>query len=314
MARFNPLSLVGLTYQVAHELGEVKHGRVTVADSNVIVTDTQFRLEANDYWNRGSLWMLADGATAVADTFGVVSDFVQSTGKITLADSLGAIPQANDLYAIAGPAWSLFDYIAAVNVGIRDIGRVIVVRTGDITTAAAQTEYPLVEQADAADLPVVIAPDATLQRVRIQVITNDSNNNLWEEINIPWHVRKGDISAMPTLIFDWQPPVGYALELTFASQHPFLYQYGSRFYTELDDGVPPRLVVLRAALHLLRQARSDDFVHPRLNDLLEELQRVESQVESRHQPLKVARKPKLILIENYAPAVTGGWREELPNL
>lgn len=300
MARFNPLSLCGLTYQTALELGEVQHGRVTVADTALIITDTVQRLEANDYWNRGTLWMLSDSATAVADTFAQVLDFVQSTGKITLGDNLGAIPQANDMYAVAGPQWTMFDYIAAVNVGIRDIGKVIVVRTADITTAANQTEYPLVEKVVSGDLPVVLGPDAKLLKVRIQVNTSDSNDNQWQEVGIPWHVRKGDISAMSTLIFAWQPPTLRALELTYSSQHPFLYQYGSRFYTELDDGVPARLVVLRAALHLLRQARSDNFVHPRLNDLLRELQTVEAKIESTHSSLKVKPHVQRFIIHNYA--------------
>lgn len=304
MSRFNPHALGALTYQIALAIGEVKHGRTSAAGGNTTtVKDAVNRLEIDDFWNRGTLWMLTDTLTDVAGNFSPITDYAQTNGVFTLGIALDGETWGQEEYAVAGPRFTTWDYIAAVNEAIRGVGKVIYTRTGDITTAANQTEYPLVEKTST-DPPPLITYGAELREVRIQRVTNDSNANLWVPINIPWHVRKGESATagtspgMPTLIFDSQPPAGYALELTIADEHPPLVLYGQRNWVELDAGVPYRQVVLDAALHLLRMKMGRSFVHPRLNDLTNELTQLKNEQMTKQVKENARRRPKFLNIPN----------------
>lgn len=319
--RFNPFSLANLAYQVALELGEVQHGRTSLAGGVLTETDTIGRTEPADYWNGGTFFVLAtQGADPTVTRFSVIADFASGVFTLTLADAFDPTDQY-DLYGVAGPYWQIFDYLAAINAAISDIGKIVYTRTGDITTAAAQLEYPLVAQADDADQPTLIAPDAELRMVRIQTDTADSNANYWTTDGLPpWRVRPGGIGSMPTLIFEWQPPTAYALELTFVGQHPRLAPEGSitppnvylDTWVELDAGVPYRLVVLRAALSLLQQKKGRRFIHPRLKDLTDTIQQKLADLEQRQAPHKPAEPPKLFLIPNYGERTSYRYLGERP--
>jgi len=315
MTRFNPHSLGPLTYQVALAIAEVREGRTSTAGTTTTVVDTINRTEVADYWNGGTLWMLTDTLTDLAGNFSNITDF--ASGTLTLGIALDDATWGQEQYAVAGPRFNVWEYIAAVNEAIRGIGKIIYTRTGDITTASGQTEYPLVEKT-ATDPPPLITYGAEVREVRIQRNTDDSNDNQWVPINTPWHVRKGVASApgtspgMPTLIFAQQPPVGYALELTIADEHPPLVLYGQRNWVELDAGIPYRLVVVKAALHLLRMKAGRSFVHPRLNDLTDELKRLEAEQMANQVREYVRVRPQLLNIPNVAINTLRPRREEIP--
>ena len=301
MSRFNHHNLGPLTYQVALAIGEVREGRSSAAGSTTTVVDTINRTEVADYWNGGTLWMITDTLTNIAGNFSNITDF--GSGTITLGVALDDATWGSEQYAVAGPRFNIWEYIAAVNEAIRGIGKIIYTRTADITTAAGQTEYPLVEKT-ATDPPPLITYGAELREVRIQRNTSDSNDNQWVPINIPWHVRKGVVGTagtspgMPMLIFRDQPPAGYALELTIADEHPPLVPYGQRNWVELDAGVPYDLVVVKAAQHLLSMKAARSFVHPRLNDITEELKRKEQVLMTNQSREYVRPRPQLLNIQN----------------
>lgn len=316
MTRYNPYKLGYLVYETAFLLGEAKQGRSTTSSTTTTVIDASGNwLEADDYWNGGTLVVLTDTLTDIqgGSLFSPISDFVKATGTFTLSIALNAAPAGSEEFAAIGPRFNTWDYIAAVNAAIRGLGHVLYTRTGDITTAANQTEYPLVEKTTT-DPPPLIGYNAELKRVRIQRVTTDSNDNQWEEIQIPWRVRKGESASagvtpgMPVLIFDWQPPVGYDLELTIASEHPNLVLFGQRLWIELDAGIPPRLVVLQAALHLLNTKRASRFVHPRLNDILNELKEMQAKAERTFQPVKMLDEVPTFIFHNEGEGT--GYRRE----
>jgi hypothetical protein len=266
--------------------------------------DTVALSQEDDFWNGGTAWLLA-GGNGVGNQMARVSDFTASSDTLTLTDTLATAAADLTSYAVAGKRYSLMELIAAVNEAVYSLGKIIYTRTADLPTAAAQTEYSLVEQTDTADLPVVIDAEAELLEVWFQGDTGDADSNLWYRADIPWYVQKSNIGTMNVLVFEWQPTSVIALKLVLKGQHPYLFQFGVRAHTELDQGVPFQLVTARAAFNLLKQELNYDLTHPRLVQMQEVMQGLVQKTETEHAPLRVPRRPRLLMIENAAYAGGG---------
>lgn len=299
MTRFNPYLLPTLTYMVASRLGGVEEGRVDSATSTTM-TDARLSVYPDDHFNNGVIWILDDDSGGTGGgTVNVVDDFTQTGGVVTIGEEVyNPVPTSSSFYAICTARYSLYELRAAVNRAIESLGKIVYVRTADYTTAGAQTEYTLVEQTDAGDVPVVIDADAEVLQVEIQTETGDANDNRWRPLDIGWRVQKGDPGSMGVLVLDQQPPTGYALRVTMRGQHPFLNPLGVRQWTELDGSVPYQLVVLEACNIMLQQREGENFVLPRLNAQRQEIKESLQRVQETMQPYKPAPAPKLFAIPN----------------
>jgi hypothetical protein len=300
MTRYNPYTLATLTYLVAERLGGVVNGRADSGSGNTLV-DARLSAYPDDHFNGGVVWILDEGGSpgGHGGQVDVVGDFESSTGTITVGEEvLNPVPTSLVNYAVCTARYNLYNLRAAVNRAIESLGKIVYVRTADYTTVAAQTEYSLVEQTDAGDIPVVIDTDAEVIKVEIQTKLNDSNDNQWRVLDIPWQVVKSNPGTMNVLELAWQPPTGYALRVTMLGQHPFLNPLGLRTWTELDQGIPFQLVVVRACRHILSLRHGGNFVNPRMADIMSELEQEEARLSTTFAPLRPKRQVKTFNISN----------------
>lgn len=297
--RLDPYSLAGLTYLTHLELGGLTEGVATGGSISTLV-DTVFLTSAyvtDDYFNGGTCWILNGGASDNGNEVARISDTTTGTQTIALADNIAAV-EALAQYALADRRYPLLSIISALNHAIYSLGKIIYTRTADYIGVASQTEYTLVEQSDAGDLPVVIDADAEVLEVWLQTKLNDSNDNQWVRYDGAWYIQKANIGTMNTLVFDYNPLTTHALKVVLRGQHPALFQYGARAHTTLDQGVPFQLVALRAAYHLLQNELANDISHPRLVSMMTRIAEMEAKAQTEHTPLRVRRTPKVLNIYN----------------
>jgi len=226
------ITLFDLTYRLARLLGITAEG-VATGGSTTTIVDTVERTEADDFWNGGTAWIVYDAAGAGAapqGEYSYVSDFVQSTGVVTLRSTLTAAVAANDRYAIGGLRYPLQMLIQKIN---ETFG---VIEKTDITTiitAANQTEHSL--------------PTDLLELKQVFIGTNDdSNDNEWRKI-YDWTVQKSATGTANVLVFDTQHDADLAVKLVYLGYHQTL-----RVATDkLDDTIHINKVLYNAAVGCL---------------------------------------------------------------
>ena len=229
-------TLFDLTYRVARELGLTQEG-VATGGSTTTLIDTVMREEADDLWNKGTLWVLRDagGAGAAPEKeYATVSDFVQATSTLTISAVTAAIA-GGDRYALAMKQVPLHIIIQKINQAIQDLGPVPYADITSITTADDQTEY---------SLPVAAKRD--LLQVRIQTVDDDANDNRWIEVPGGWEVQQADPGAQPRLIIQ-QFTSGYDLKLVYLANHPALEVATAT----LSEYIPVERIVIPAVLACL---------------------------------------------------------------
>ena len=229
-------TLFDLTYRVARELGLTQEGVATGGSATTLI-DTVMREEADDLWNKGTLWVLRDagGAGAAPEKeYATVSDFVQATSTLTISAVTAAIA-GGDRYALAMKQVPLHIIIQKINQAIQDLGPVPYADITSITTADDQTEY---------SLPVAAKRD--LLQVRIQTVDDDANDNRWIEVPGGWEVQQADPGAQPRLIIQ-QFTSGYDLKLVYLANHPALEVATAT----LSEYIPVERIVIPAVLACL---------------------------------------------------------------
>lgn len=229
-------TLFDLTYRVARELGLTQEGVATGGSATTLI-DTVMREEADDYWNKGTVWVLRDagGAGAAPEKeYATVSDFVQATSTLTISAVTAAIA-GGDRYALAMKQVPLHIIIQKINQAIQDLGPVPYADITSITTADDQTEY---------SLPVAAKRD--LLQVRIQTVDDDANDNRWIEVPGGWEVQQADPGAQPRLIIQ-QFTSGYDLKLVYLANHPALEVATAT----LSEYIPVERIVIPAVLACL---------------------------------------------------------------
>jgi hypothetical protein len=202
-------NLFDLTYQLAVALGVVNEGTATGGSTTTLI-DTVELTQADDFWNKGTVWVTYDaGGLGAAPQweYSVVSDFTASSDTVTLRSTLTAAIAANDRYAIARPRYPL----ALLTSKINEVLRTIPIQKDDVSTvtiAAEQTEYSL--PADVWDL----------KEVWLQT-TDDTNDNRWEKLN-DWDVRKSATGTANILELGRQWATDYELKLVYLTDHQVL--------------------------------------------------------------------------------------------
>ncbi len=229
-------TLANLTYELAVEMGIVSEGVATGGSATTIV-DTVYLTQADDFWNRGTAWILYDTAGEGAlpeGQYATVTDFDNGSNTATI-NAITAVT-ASDRYAIATAQYTLQEFIQAVNRALRDIN-IEYTDTTSIDTAAAQTEYTLL---------TVAAMD--LRQVWIETSLVDSDDNRW--VVIPnWHIQKTATGTAEELILPYQFPISRDIKLVYMAPHPKLALYGD----ELDESVHLERVIFRAAWYLMNR-------------------------------------------------------------
>jgi hypothetical protein len=231
-------TLFDLTYELARSLNVLKEGLAT-GGSTTTAIDTVERTEADDYWNGGAIWLTYDAGGAGAapqGEYGFISDFVQSTGVITIRTALTAAIASGDRYAVATSRYPLELLIQKIN---QVLGTIEKTDVTSITIAAAQTEY---------SLPADVM---SLKQVWIQTKSDDSDDNGWEQIH-DWYKQKSATGSADKLILKRQFEAGFDVKLVYEPYHAVLRAATDK----LDDSLNSNQIVADAAVRCLLWRKS----------------------------------------------------------
>jgi hypothetical protein len=236
-------TLFDLTYEVARKLDAIVEGVATGGGTTTIV-DTVERLEADDYWVRGTAWVLRDAGGAHAAPEGeasVITDFVQSSATLTLRDTLTGSVAAGDKYALGKRRYPFSLLIQKVNEALHTIGPIEVTDKVTIPSLdSSQTEYslPLRAGMDLRQVLYATDPDAAdHQYVEFFDYTIERSTT-----------GTGDLLVL-TAPYAWS---GNLLKIVYMDYHPALNDVTDR----LNDQVNSERVVLAAVAACLEWRRS----------------------------------------------------------
>lgn len=256
-------TLFDATLATARVLGIVKEWKASATGSTTTLVDTVGRLESNDHWNQGTVWITYDagGATVAPEgQFTIVTDFVQSTGTITF-QALTVATAANDRYAIANGTVPVQFMIGAINSVLTDVW----VPTWDTTsldTATAQTEYTL----------PAACTRGNLIRVMVQTNTGDADDNKWVQVH-PWWVKEGAKGAQDTLVLP-QYTADRDIGLLYRARHPEVFLYSDT----INETIDLQALAVHAAVECLHSLMASDtqsnYLAGRLNRLMDKQERM----------------------------------------
>lgn len=242
-------NLFDITLRVAQELGITIDGTATAGAVNSL-TDTvalQNGQYGDDFFNNGTLWLVRDAGglgAAPQGEYARISDFVKTTGVVSLSTSLTVAIASGDTYALANKEYPRDTIINQIN----KVLRAIFVMTEDIstiTTASDQTEY---------NLPAALL-DQDIE-VFIQGKTLDTNDYKWQQM-YDWYIRQTASGTQKLLVFKTQPPEPYLLRLVYYIPHAQL----SAATDKLHESADLNRVALESALECLRWKRNQPGVH-----------------------------------------------------
>lgn len=247
-------NLFDLTYRVARELGIVREGTATGGSTSTIIDTVLLKdLYNDDHFNAGTAWILYDAGGAGAAPQGLTSritDFVKTTGVVSLATTFGAAVAAGDRYALATNAFPWDTLISKINHVLEKL-LVVTEDTTSLDTAADQTEYTL---------PSTITDQ--LIEVWIQGNTGDANDNQWIKCH-DWYIADPARGTAKTLIFKTQPPNPYDIKLVYYAPHPMLSAYTDK----LSEAINIQRVIIPAAYYCLLYKQAQKAVaDPELNN------------------------------------------------
>lgn len=231
-------TLFDLSYRVARECGIVLESIATGGSTSTLI-DTLMLDQQNDYWNKGTIWILRDagGASAAPEReVRIISDFVNSSATANVSSNFTAAVASGDRFAIAEKYIPYDVIVQKINQALTDLGPIPYTDTSSLTTAADTTEYTL--------------PGATnldLREVYLQINLGEPDNNAWQPIH-NWRKELSDPGNADTLILPETVTAGYALKLVYIATHPQLFQPTD----PLSEHVPLERVIYPAVLECLR--------------------------------------------------------------
>jgi hypothetical protein len=222
-------------------LGGARTGLAT-AGSTTTLTDTARRREAADYWNGGTVWILAttDGNAPEGER-SLVTDF--GSGILTFNAVTEAVG-AGDSYVVSPPHWAYDILRDCVNLAIAQY-RVPRMDTS-LAVVAGQTEY---------DLPAGVQ-QGRVKEVYIQA-NDDSNDNRWRKVGEwwTWDTGSGQKLAVPAGL-----TTGMDLRIDYDLVHTD-FDAGSDVLYEILE---PKHIIYRAAEFMLLQQMYDGDEWPYL--------------------------------------------------
>ena len=276
------LNLFDLTYEVATELGILNEAAATGGTTTTLI-DTVSLTQPDDYWNKGTVWVIYDVGAAGATpegTYTIVSDFDNTSNTATVGTIVA--PAAGDRYAIADEEFPLQMLIQAVNKAIRDAGDMQVDDITSLDTAAAKTEY---------SLPTAASTD--LREVWIQTKLNDANDFRWVELT-DWKIQRTAVGTGDLLILGQQPPTSRDLKLVYMAPHVSLNIYSDK----LSESIHLERVVYRGAMHALKDYRKKTKDNTEwVKEAIDDYERLAATADIRHPIWAPKRKSKVMVLD-----------------
>ncbi len=249
-------TLFDLTLKLAKKLGAVREQLATGGGTTSLI-DTEQLLEADEFWNEGTIWLVRDAAGAGGapeGEFSGILDFTNSTAVVDLHETLTQAIAVGDRYAIALPRYPLHDLIYLINEAL-DATIVSFTDKTSLSTVSGQTEY---------DLPSV-SQNYDLRRVWEQRRTGAANDNQWVRL-YGWDVERTDTGSPDRLVFGLAPYGNRQLKLEFVDAHPNLYLSSD----ELREHVHGDLIVANAAVIAMeRRLQDPSDEDPNIRQLLD---------------------------------------------
>ena len=239
--------------EALHEANATGGSTTTLVDSKLTALGW-----ADDHWNGGSAFLIYDAAGAAAAPQGesrAVSDYVSSTGTITVSTAFTAAPAVGDFYGGATNRYPRGTLISKVNEALSEIGDIPTVDITSLTTLAATREY---------SLPVAAKRDLR----QVWIARNTAAPYDWEKA-LAAYVEWAGANTAGNLIFPYQPPAGYKIKLVYLAAHGFVQADTDKIseYVALDWLATA--AALRAARMRLAGAGSDErSLTALVNDLI----------------------------------------------
>lgn len=236
-------TLFDLTYQVARKLDAVIEGIATGGSTTTIVDNVE-RTEADDYWVRGTAWILRDAGGAGAAPEGevsVITDSSLSANSVTLRNTLTQAVAAGDKYALGKRRYPLSLLTQKINEALHKIGPIELTDITTLPVLDSQTsEYVLPLRAGMDLRQVWYAQDP------------DADDHQWVEM-FDYSIQRSATGTGDRLIL--VPPfvmTGNPIKLVYMDYHADLFASGDR----LNDQVNPERVVLAAVEACLEYRRT----------------------------------------------------------
>lgn len=274
-------TLFDLTYKAARQLGGEFAEGIATGGSTTTLIDTVDRVEPDDHWKLGTVWILRDagGAGAAPEReYSQLSAYVFSTSTATLRNALTAGIAAGDRYAVGNARYPLQTLIEKINHALLGMGPIEFTDTS-ITTVSDQSEYSL-----------PIAANLNLREVWEQRRIGASNDNQWIK-RIDWYPQRVGTGSADKLVFEVPPFANRLLKLVYFDVHPPLYVSTDK----LREGVHSERVVLRAAMEAVTARMQDPAdSDPRLETNLRRLTDLLTVAESRFLIRAPARQTKML--------------------
>ncbi|MFQ5409991.1 MAG: hypothetical protein ACE5FI_16405 [Anaerolineales bacterium] len=243
-------NLSDVVLALGRDLGILTEGQATGGSTTTIV-DSALGGSDDDY-NDGWALVVRDGGGASAapeGEFNRVSDYVSSSGTITVDTAFTAAVASGDSYAVATALYPLNQIRAAVNRALQDRSKwVPAVDTSSLTTASAQTEYAL-----------PVAAKGNLLEVYIQTRTNDSNDNQWRRIH-DWDAQPqtGAAGSTGLLIFPRTLPVSRTLKLVYLAPQSAMFAYSDKLHELIWTERLVKEAKVQALMWQLQRGGTDD--------------------------------------------------------
>jgi hypothetical protein len=224
-------TLADITRQTSRLVNRHATGSATSSPGNATTLPDTVGLAGypDDQWNGGTIW-ITSGTNAGKSR--AVTDFTDSSDTLTFAAFTGNIVSGVTYEVADGNFVTYQDLRQAVNLALREIGKVLEAPDETLTTVADQITY---------DLPAGVA-DVT----HVYVVTDIGEATEEQYLSSHWEERQGQ------LFFDKgkEPAADLTLRIYYRVFHSELTADADELDTQVDD----QYLVYLAARHALRLA------------------------------------------------------------
>ena len=279
-------TLFDISLKVARELQIVLDGKATGGTTGTVL-DALDRTEADNYWQKGSVWLWYDAgglAAAPEGEFSILTSSASSTGTLTLRNAFSVAPASGDRYAVArkiGNTTWLDVILQKVNQALQELGPIPQVDVTTVTMATAQTEYTL-----------PIRANQDLRQVLIQRQTIDANDNRWQEL-FNYQITPATPGNAATLRLPWQYTSAHDLMLVYLDYHAEM-----QVATDvLSDHIPIERVIFPTALECLKWRKELNTGDNRWDDRIGRLEVKVAEMAAQYPISKPQRAGKVTLID-----------------
>lgn len=198
------------------QIGKMKIRTATGGGTTTAVDSTMSALGLDDDSYIGNyLFVISttDGEAPIGE-YKKITDFVSSTGTFTTAAFSAAIGAGDMFGYVTSSDYELAQLVRLVNLGLSQLGDLLLVDTTTLDTASNQTEYPA-SLAWKRNKPV---------RIDLQTRLSDSNDNRWVETTA-WEWIPSAPGDTGLIVFREQPATGYDVRIWYEGVHPELDSY-----------------------------------------------------------------------------------------